>query len=439
MAVFNDQSTLIGNFKERYAKQLEALYRFMAPLCEEYFPFEASEAIGNKYHQPVDLSMEAGFSHSAGGTTPQASGLTGFINPIPGQMEDAQAVGAQIFGRAQVTYEAMYRSKGAPNEKAFVESVGWIVKRLSMGHLKRMEIFAIHGGMGLGVIESNAAAVSLNRAYTLTTATSSPGLWNGLLASRIVFWNAGNTALTSLAGNGTITASVYSVSINTTTYQVTVTLAYNTSSGNTDLTTDFTGCNVFFETAGPGNEPWGIDSWSNVSSSTTSWFNIAPTQFELWQGNQVNIAGNYRLSNVISSCGIAQNFGMLSGPLLCIVSPLVFANMITEQAALRRYDVERLPNEFQNGARKLRFNTGAGEVEVLAHPVQKVGLAHICCPNEGKRIGSTDFTFITRNSGNDQLILESATAPASEMRSYSLTEHFFEQPRHLVRNYGITG
>ena len=100
---------------------------------------------------------------------------------------------------------------------------------------------------------------------------------------------------------------------------------------------------------------------------------------------------------------------------------------------------EKVDNEFMNGAKKLVFNTGAGEVELLAHPAQKVGLAHVLCPDEGNRIGASDVDFITRGGGGEQLILESATAPASEMRSYSLTELFFEQPRHLVCGSGITG
>ena len=434
---YNDQSTLVGNFKERYADSIQALYSFMSPLCKEYFPFQAAKAIGNLYHQPADLQMEAGISHSAGGTTPQASGLTGFISPIPGQMQDAQAVGGQIFGRAQVAYEAQYRSKGG--EKAFVESVGWIVKRLSLAHMKRMEIFALHGGRGLGTIDSNAAAVSLTRAYTLTTATSSPGVWNGLLGSRIVFWKSDYSALDSLAGNGVITASVSGMTFDASTYQVVVTLTYNTSSGNTDLTTDFTGDQVFFETGGPGNEMNGIDGWAQVSSTSSSWFNIAPGTYDLWRGNQIAVGGSLRFANIVQGCALAQNYGILSGPLLCVVSPLIFSNVMTEQAALRRYGAEKVDNEFQNGAKKLVFNTGAGEVELMGHPMQKVGLAHICCPEEGKRIGASDITFITRGGGGEQLILESATAPASEMRSYSLTELFFEQPRHNVVLTGITG
>jgi len=287
------------------------------------------------------------------------------------------------------------------------------------------------------VVNNNVAAVGLTKDFPLTVASSSPGLWNGLLGARIVIWNAGNTALASVAGNGTVTASVSKLTFNTATYQVTVTLTYNVA--NADTGTDFTGMNLFFETGGPGAEMWGIDAWSAVNAATASWFNIPPPQYDLWQGNQVNIAGSLRFADIVQACGIAQNFGILSGPLCCVVSPKIFANVMTEQAALRRYGAERVDSEFQNGSKKLVFNTGAGECEILAHPTQKLGLAHIFCPAEGKRIGATDVTFITRGAGGEQLILESATAPASEMRSYSLTELFFEQPRHNVQLNGITG
>jgi hypothetical protein len=435
MAQVNDQNALIGNFRQRYADKILALYKFLSPLCTEYFPFESAKAIGDKYNQPADLQMEAGISHSAGGVTPQATGLTGFISPIAGQMQNAQAVGGQIFGRAQVAYEAQYRSKGT--EKAFVESVGWIVKRLSMAHMKRMEIFMLHGGMGLGVVNNNVAAVGLTKDFPLTVQSSSPGLWNGLLGSRIVMWNSGLTALQSVAGNGTVTASVSKLTFNTATYQVTVTLTYNVA--NADTATDFTGSNLFFETGGPGAEMNGIDGWASVTTATASWYNIPPPQFDLWCANQVPVNGALRFADIVAACGIAQNFGILSGPLCCTINPKIFANVMTEQAALRRYGAERVDSEFQNGSKKLVFNTGAGECEILAHPIQKLGLAHIFCPAEGKRIGATDVTFITRGAGGEQLILESATAPASEMRSYSLTESFFEQPRHLVQLTGITG
>lgn len=435
--VVNDQAALLGNFKEIYAKKLEALYLFMAPLCAEYFPFEAADAIGNKFHQPVDLQMEQGFTHSAGGVTPSVSGVGGWLPPVAGQSQDAQVVGGQIFGRAQVAYEAIYRSKD--NKRAFEEATGWVVKRLATSHLKRMEIFALHGGRGLGTIDStNAAANGLTRAYTITTATSSPGIWNGLLNARVVFWKNDYSALDSLAGNGTIYAYVSAISINASTSQVTLTLTYNTSSGNTDLTTNFSNDQIFFETAGPGSEPNGLDQWSSLTNTSATFANIAPASYELWQANQYAVSGPMKFRNVLETCAVVSSYGILSGPLCVVVHPLTFAGLMTEQAALRRYAAERVKAEFQNGAEKLVFSTGVAEVEVLSHPMQKMGLAHLFCHNEGKRIGSTDMTFITRGEGKERLILESATGPASEMRTYSLTEHFFEQPRHLVQLTGIT-
>ena len=74
----------------------------------------------------------------------------------------------------------------------------------------------------------------------------------------------------------------------------------------------------------------------------------------------------------------------------------------------------------------------------MPHAFQKDGSAHMFCPNEALRVGSSDISFITRQGSEDKLILESSTVAASEMRAYSNQSLFISQPRHTVRFTGIT-
>ncbi|MEY4956506.1 MAG: hypothetical protein RL409_763, partial [Gemmatimonadota bacterium] len=92
------------------------------------------------------------------------------------------------------------------------------------------------------------------------------------------------------------------------------------------------------------------------------------------------------------------------------------------------------------GVTSITFRTSVGELEVMPHPFQSDGIIHIFAPDECLRTGSCDIKFIQRgdSSEDNNIIVESATTPAGEMRTMSNQQLFVEQPRHLVTLSGIT-
>ena len=231
----NQQSTLVGLFKEVYGANIVEAWSFMAKLAKRINFVSQDLQPGNNYNQPVDVQFEQGISQAAAGTTPGATGGPLFFSPTAGQMQNAQINGAQIIGRSQVSYEAIARSSNSKG--AFKQATQHVVRRLSQATLKRLEIQLLHGGSGLGVVSSIATETGGAGAFftvvTLTDATWSTGIWAGMVGAYIDVYQAGGTARTANNINTGVTSGntgwcrVSSVD----TANKTVTLNYGTTTG----------------------------------------------------------------------------------------------------------------------------------------------------------------------------------------------------------------
>ena len=136
------QSTLLGDFKERYAPKWQTLFEQASPLTKRFL-FQAGTAVGNKYHQPVDVANEQGFTQAAQGVLPTSAT---YVQPLAGQSQDAQVTPYQIHGRAAVAYEAEYSSLSGA--QAFLDANKLVMKRLTLGAAKRHEWGIINGQEG---------------------------------------------------------------------------------------------------------------------------------------------------------------------------------------------------------------------------------------------------------------------------------------------------
>lgn len=423
----NDQSTLVGLFKEVYAQSIVDLWPDITKL-QDRVKFDVARAIGNKYHQPVDLVLEHGMSFAAGGTNLSTSTPAAyFLPPGAGQMQDAQVTGAIIVGRSAVSYSSIFAS--STDKKAFLESTKAVVKRLSKTAAGDLEIELLHGQQGLGVISANPAN-GASRTVVLTAASWAAGIWAGRVGATLDLYNAAgvkqNTG--STAGGDAITIS----SIDTTTRSL-VLATPNASDQTLNLANDL----IFWETASPTKEMAGLDAITSLSSTSPSLFNINPATYDLWNANQYNVAGAISFGKLSSASSLAANYGAF-GDSCAVVSPKQFEVINTDLAALRMYDVSYKKNEGEAGVKSITFYNQTGTLEVLPHLYQKDGLAHIFMPDEAKRIGTTDLTFIQRQGSRDVLILEDPNSTSSEMRIFTEQALFVEQPRHTVRLYGIT-
>lgn len=420
MPTTNDQTQLLGLFKETYGEKVIDTFAFVAPLSKE-IDFVAQDALpGNKYHQPEDLQLEHGFTHAAAGSLPSGSG---YLSPSAGKMEDAQAEGIQIFGRARVSYEAISRS-AQTGKRAFEQATKRVVKRLGMAHLKRHEAQLLHGGRGWGTVSANPGN-GASRTMVISDESWSAGLWAGMKGATLDIWAANygskqNAAAVTISSIDPATKSIVG--------------AFT----GADQTLNIAGMHLFLETGAPTSEMAGIDRWSRVDSATGTWFNISST-YELWQGNIYStVTGIPSFSKVLEASSMAVPYGILSGGLTVVTPIRAFEVLNSDQAALRKYDSNYKHSVGVNGFQALEFNGQMGTLRILSHPLQKDGLIHIYCPAEAARVGSSDITFIQRHGTSEKLILESSDAPSGEMRTYSNAQLFIEQPRHVVVMAGLS-
>ncbi len=420
MATVNTTSTMAGFFKEVYAQEVIDL---TAPILKVSNRIKFTEAtmVGSKYHQPVDVALEHGCTAAAAN-----SGAVSLLDPVASVLQDCQVEGAQIFGRAQVDYEAIFRATQA-GKAAFGSATKHVVKRLATSVAKRLEISMLHGQRGIGAVTATSGS-STTRTYTVSDETWSAGIWAGSVNATLDFWNA---ALSSKL-NTNAKVIVTSVNINNKTVSV--------SGNSTDLSaidseiSSNGSANIFWETFSPTTEMAGLDK---ILRNTGTLFNINAATYEVWSGNLYSAStGTISMGKLLEALATPVAFGA-EGDYLAVVSPKAFEVLNTDLAALRMLDAS-YGKKGQNGFGSITYYFQNGTLEIMAHPLQKDGLCHVFNPSEAKRIGATDLTFITRRGSEDALILELSGSAGAEMRCYVNQALFIEAPRRTSVLAGIT-
>lgn len=420
MAAVNTTSTMAGFFKEVYAQQVIDL---TAPILKvtNKIPFTEATMVGNKYHQPVDVALEHGVTAAAAN-----SGAVSLLSPVASVLQDAQVQGAQIFGRAQVDYEAIFRATQA-GKQAFGNATKHVVKRLATSVAKRLEISMLHGQRGIGAVTA-ASGSSTSRTYTVSDESWSAGIWAGSVNATLDFWNA---ALGSKL-NTAAAVVVASVNINNKTISVTGD-GTDLSAIDSEISSNGS-ANVFWESFSPTTEMAGLDK---ILRNTGTLFNINAATYEVWSGNLYSSStGTISMGKLLEALATPVAFGA-EGDYVAVVSPKAFEVLNTDLAALRMLD-SSYGKKGQNGFGSITYYFQNGTLEILSHPLQKDGLCHIFNPSEAKRIGATDLTFITRRGSEDALILELSGSAGAEMRCYVNQALFIEAPRRTSVLAGIT-
>lgn len=422
MATSNDQTQLVGLFKDSWGTDLIELFKFQAPLLNKV-PFETANMIGNYFHQPIDLQFEHGWTYGAAGTNVTLAGATA------GVTADMQIQGNQLYGQAQVNYEAMMRS--ATDKQAVKQATKTVVKRMGSSGTRRLEHQFLHGQRGLGIAGSLATeSGSYTTVVTISDASWS-GIWAGMEGAKVDIYSAVGGTQRNLVSAAALAVTISAVSI----ANKTITLSYGTARSGWDST--FAANDViYFKGASSTTEFAGLDV---IARNTGTLFNISATTYSLWGGNVYSTStGTLSMAKLLDALSMAASYGLNGMRATAVVSPKAFEVLNTDQAALRKYDVSYRPAKAESGAEALVYHAQTGELEILPHWAQKDGMAHIFVPDETHRIGASDLGFVIRGGNPPQLILESATTAASEMRMQSHQAIWVEFPRHTVVLDGIT-
>lgn len=409
MSVTNTPSTLVGDFKNLYEKSglVEAIPTWA--LVQERFPFSAAEATGEFYVFGVVLQRENGFSYapSSGSST-----LVTLNAAVAGYVGQAKVEGYAIYLRSRLDYAAAAKASSR-GKKAFAQAYGAVLKNMKESHQFRLEMSLLYGRDGIGVVDANNSGV-----LTITDASWAAGAWAGMKDAILEAWTA--VAASATQHNGDLTVSAVSIADKT----VTVT---GTSAAvvQNDI--------LYFKgarTATGWNECAGL---YRILTNATTLFNIDAASYQLWQANSYAVGGNLSLTAIMQGASIGMVFGLQKGLLLC--SPSKFAQLASDEAALRRYIQDQ--RETKRGVKGISFLLGSVDVEILPHPLVRDGSAMLLNESSIQRIGATDITFAMPGS-ESKMEVHVTDQTALEMRSMSDQAIFSDQPATNVLLTGIT-
>lgn len=290
-----------------------------------------------------------------------------------------------------------------------MDATKFLVANMLRSMSKKLEIEMLYGQMGYGAISAVSTAT-----LTIKTSEWAPGIWAGAEGMPIEIRD-----VTGATSRGE--AIVQSVDMDART----VTLATAISGIVTTASSE----DIIWHKGAYGNEFPGIHKILSIQSGTL--FNINVGTYNLFRGN-VYSAGSAALSftKLQSAAARAVEKG-LDGDLYSLVNPRAWANMMTEQAALRMYDSSYTSAKADNGAKSILFHSQNGSIEIEPSIYVKEGYAYCLSVDDWFRVGSTDMTFKAPGQGED-FFRHVENAAALELRLYSDQALFCHAPGKSV-------
>jgi len=358
--------------------------------------------------------MEHGVVYAASGDG--AFSLTS-VDANAAVIKKAKLKGSQIVMRAQMDYEAAHSAE-AGGQQAFENSTGVVVRNMWESIRKRVELVTLYGQVQLGTCMTGTTTTVLK----VRTAEWAEGIWAGMEGATI-------EVLASGLGSSRASRKISSVQIATQT--VTVATAI-TGATKTDK--------IYFKSqySSAHKAAQGLHS---ILSGPTTIHGITTASYSTWKPNTYAVSGNLSLTHIQKAVAKAVGKGLDSDVTLYI-NPKSWANLMNDQAALRRYDVSQNAGQYIVGAEELVFHSQNGKITIKAHPYVWEGYAYMISPSLFKRIGATDVTFDRAAMGgvsrSSSYFIELQSKAGFELRCYSHQALFCEAPAKTVLLTGIT-
>lgn len=391
--------TLNGLFKETYADKLQELIPDGVKLLNKIKFMTKGKQPGNLYHQPVILGMEHGVTFAS--SDEDAFNLN---PPVAGQIKDAQIKGNPLIMRSLLGYVAASRAAQG-GQQAFMDATKFLVANMLRSMAKKLEIEMLYGQMGYATVASNAGA-----AVTITTAEWAPGIWAGAEGMPIEIRDT-----TGATSKGEFVVS----SVNMDTRVVTL-----TASPGVLVSGD-----VIWHKGAYGNEFPGIHKI--LTQSTGTLFNIDVAAYNLWRGNTFGASSAALSFNKLQLAASRAVEKGLDGRLLALVNPRAWANMLNDQAALRKYDSSYSAAKAENGSKSILFHSQNGDIEIEPSIYVKEGYAYLLSLEDWFRVGSQDMSF--KRPGQDtEFFRDLENSAAYELRLYTDQAVFCVAPGRQV-------
>lgn len=364
----------------------------------------------NNFLIPVQLTHENGVTYADGGVSTLVDASAAVYSEI--------SVPASPMILQTVISDSV-ANRMANETKTFINEASLRAEVMYNSLARRYEISMLYGksATGLGQTQvSGSSASGTTGTLVIPAAQWSPGIWAGAVGATVyvydnsnalvssgvnaIFTITGVTAPTSVTGTGSLAIS-------------------GTSTGITALSTALSGvCTLTFQgstSTSPilGNDMTGLDA---QIVGGTSYFGIDPTVYPLWQGNALSCgSAALTMGKVLSGAAQCVAIGGLDSELVVMVSAVTYANLNSDQAALRQYDSSYDGKENENGSEELAYRGPNGKISIVVNNITKQGEAHGFPKKHVKRVGVKEMSFLKPGT-QDQFFQELPTQTGYQIR-----------------------
>lgn len=399
MAATNTPTTLASRLKNVYADGITSIIPNSTELMKR-LKFRKELELGKKAVFDVQLSHEHGFTVGQGELTLNAA--------IAQVSANAEVDAYQIILRSRVSYDLISRAKTTKaafarfNDSKFIPMVE--------SFQKRQEIMAIYGRDGLGKVEDVTGQV-----ITISADTWAPSLWLG--SEGLILEAFTTKAATATQHDTDLTIS----SVNVTDRKLTVVGTCSSVVADDHL---------YYKkdrTTTAHNAPVGL---MTIARNTGSLYGISASTYTLWASSSYDVGtSGLTLAKVLEAAAKAADKGC-DEKLTCFVPVKAFQNLVSDQAALRKYDASYSKSKLENGTESLAFYGATGLIEICPYQYMKQGEFVMFPERYTSLIGSSEMVNQVGPGGDIVFDLESTSA--KEMRLFAEWTVFCERPGWIV-------
>lgn len=401
-------------FKVVYAKEI-ADARTEVEVLQKMYPMEADKTLGKEFSVPVALTAEAGVTY-------QSSDQPAAINAAIGAVtKEAKLSGCSVFINGAVTRKAI--SSSMKSAAAFKRATAYKVYNMLESGKERLEWELLYGQdvRGVGVLGSVSGS-STTRTWTITVDSFSPGLWSGKSGTQLdVYDTTGVTKRNTLAPVVVVSANVdrgvRTISV----------------SGNATDLTSIVATDVLWFGGQKAQQCVGL---KNIASQTTgTLFNIDVATYDLFRGNTHAIGGAISYDGVMNGVSKAVSRG-LRGEAVLFLSAETWTPLAKEVKELQQFTNGSQADEAVLGTESIKIKYARGTIEVMAHPLVRLGDGLLFQKDVLDRVGSSDLTFDPE--GNSQYFFD---VPNTNYKSIILSADqalFCYKPSRTLYFSGIT-
>lgn len=424
----------LANFKKRFGP-------WENPLPEENtladeFEFETrAQRQGGTYAFPILVSQEQGL-------TLQTDGGTNATNAaIDAVVKEAQIDGSEIITVSDMSSNELARSSNGASQGAGGDSSAYYeIADLKMEQNQllgsRVREIQLAWGAGtataiaadIGVVNASISGANLgaNQVVNLTRASWINGLWPKMQNALVDIYQADGSTLRDSSVNVVTLTSVTQNRIQ----------LFKTGSANTVAAND-----RIVLVGARTKSCYGIQA---IGENTGTLFNIDALANIVWRVYQYTSFGAPTRAKIMTLATRMSAYGVKNGGKLFCASAML-SDLIEEMELTHHFETvgsDLAPKAKRQGTTAIVYTTPAGDIQVTVHPYWKQGFAffHGNKMNgkgkNGKRIGSTDFTYDENKGGMMFRALEGFTG--ARIRGYSHQAPILTVPWHCAWISGIT-